>query len=149
VHITLDGVDPLLYAVKKAIGSLRLTEEEARTTARRTYENNPGLTSFEIGQAIGRSRQAVDSYVADLRASTELKMDLEIFPMHRLGLPQERIANRLSVLQRTLSDHLAKMPELANQPKADLSRGFTVAQVAEKHACPEAFSTEYRGSLFS
>ena len=28
------------------------------------------------------------------------------------------------------------MPELANQPKADLSRGFTVAQVAEKHACP-------------
>jgi len=28
------------------------------------------------------------------------------------------------------------MPELANQPKADLSKGFTVPQVAEKHACP-------------
>ena len=28
------------------------------------------------------------------------------------------------------------MPELANSSKADLSRGFTVAQVAEKHACP-------------
>jgi hypothetical protein len=29
------------------------------------------------------------------------------------------------------------MPELANQPKADLSRGFTVAQVAEKHGWTE------------
>ncbi len=65
-----------------------------------------------------------------------MEMDLEIFRMHRLGLPQERIANRLSVPQRTLSDHLAKMPELANQPKADLSKGFTVGLVAEKYACP-------------
>ena len=32
-----------------------------------------------------------------------------------------------------IRNHLAKMPELANQPKADLSRGLTVAQVAEKH----------------
>ena len=55
VHIiTLDGVDPLLYAAKKAIGPLQLTEEKARTTARRAYENNPRLTSFEIWQAIGR-----------------------------------------------------------------------------------------------
>ncbi|MEA3416537.1 MAG: ParB N-terminal domain-containing protein, partial [Thermodesulfobacteriota bacterium] len=61
VHIiTLDGLDPLLYAAKKAIGPLQLTEDEARTTARRAYENNSRLTSFEIGQAIGRSRQAVD-----------------------------------------------------------------------------------------
>jgi hypothetical protein len=28
------------------------------------------------------------------------------------------------------------MPELANPVNADLSRGFTVARVAEKHACP-------------
>ncbi len=80
--ITLDGLDPLLYAAKKAIGPLQLTEEEARTTARRAYENNPRLTSFEIGQAIGRSRQAVDVYIADLRASTELEMDLKTFRMH-------------------------------------------------------------------
>jgi hypothetical protein len=33
-------------------------------------------------------------------------------------------------------NHLAKMPVLANQLNSDLSRGFTVAQVAEKHACP-------------
>jgi len=35
--------------------------------------------------------------------------------------------------RETIRNHLAKMPELANQPKADLSRGLTVAKVAEKH----------------
>ncbi len=54
--ITLDGVDPLLYAAKKAIGPLQLDEEEARDTARRAYENNPRLMSVEIGRAVGRSR---------------------------------------------------------------------------------------------
>jgi len=127
----------LCYAAKKAIGPLQLTEEEARTTARRAYENNPRLTSFEIGQAIGRSRQAVDAYIADLSASTELEMDLKTFHMHRLGLPQERIANRLSVPQRILSYHLAKMPSLAIPLNADLSKGFTVPQVAEKHSWAE------------
>jgi ParB-like nuclease family protein len=76
--ITLDGLDPLLYAAKKAIGPLQLTEDEARTTARRAYENNPRLTSFEIGQAIGHSRQAVDSYISDLRASFQMDLDLKI-----------------------------------------------------------------------
>jgi hypothetical protein len=28
---------------------------------------------------------------------------------------------------------MAKMPELANQPQADLSRGLTVIKVAEKY----------------
>ena len=37
------------------------------------------------------------------------------------GLPQERIANGLSVPQRTLSDHLAKMPLLAIPLNTDLS----------------------------
>ena len=35
-----------------------------------------------------------------------------------------------------IRDHLAKMPVLANPPNADLTKGFTVAQAAEKHACP-------------
>jgi hypothetical protein len=39
-----------------------------KNTAGRAFQNNPGLTSSEIGKAIGRSRQAVDSYIADLRA---------------------------------------------------------------------------------
>ncbi len=33
----LDGIDPLLYAAKKAIGPKQLTEDEARDTARRAY----------------------------------------------------------------------------------------------------------------
>ena len=107
VHIiTLDGLDPLLYAAEKAIGPLQLTEDEARTTARRSYENNPRLTSFEIGQAIGRSRQAVDSYIADLRAATNMEIDIKIFRMHRLGIPQERIAARLGIVQASIHNHL-------------------------------------------
>ena len=134
VHIiTLDGLDPLLYAAKKAIGPLQLTEDEARTTARRAYENNPRLTSFEIGQAIGRSRQAVDSYISDLRASFQMDLDLKILRMNGLHIPQERMANRLGVLQQTISIHLQKMPELAKLVNTDLSKGFTVSHVAEKH----------------
>ncbi|MBW2544063.1 MAG: hypothetical protein JRD43_01055 [Deltaproteobacteria bacterium] len=71
--------------------------------------------------------------------------------MNRLGITQDRIAKRLGLPQKTISNHLAKMPVLANQPKAelhhhllkmatlpnsintDLSRGFTVPQIAEKH----------------
>jgi len=133
----LDGKVPLLYAAKKAIGPRQLTEEETRNTARRAFQNNPSLTSSEIGKAIGRSRQAVDSYIADLRAATQMDMDLKIFRMNRLGIPQERIAKRFDLLQRTISNHLEKMPGLANLLNTDLSRGFTVAQVAEKHGWTE------------
>jgi len=35
-----------------------------------------------------------------------------------------------------MRDHLSKMPELANSTNTDLSGGFTVSRVAEKHACP-------------
>ena len=133
----LDGVDPLLYAAKKAIGPQQLTEEEARKTARRAFQNNPSLTSSEIGKAIGRSRQAVDSYIADLRAATQMELDLKIFRMNQLKIPQERIAKRLGQARETIRNHLAKMATLPNQPNADLSRGFTVAQVAEKHGWTE------------
>ena len=86
--------------------------------------------------AVGRSRQAVDSYIADLRASTELKMDLKIFHMHRNSIPQERIGTRLGIIQRTVSKHLEKMPTLANVLNTDLTKGFTVPQVAEKYRWP-------------
>jgi len=39
--------------------------------------------------------------------------------------------------QKTLSNHLAKMPELAKWLNSDLSKGFTVPQVAQKHDWPE------------
>jgi hypothetical protein len=40
-------------------------------------------------------------------------------------------------IRETIRYHLAKMPGLANLPKADLTRGITVPQVAEKHGWPE------------
>jgi hypothetical protein len=66
-----------------------------------------------------------------------MELDLKIFRMNRLGIPQERIAKRLEVDQKTIHNHLGKMPGLANLLKADLSRGFTVAQVAEKRGWTE------------
>ena len=114
-----------------------MTEDEARDTARRAYNKNPALTSADIGKAIGRSRQTVDSYIADLRAVTQLGLDIKIFRTDRLGISQERIAKRLGFPQKTISNHLAKMPVLANQLNTDLSRGFTVSQVAEKHGWAE------------
>ena len=129
----LDGTDPLLYAAKKAIGPRQLTEDEARDTARRAYNKNTGLSSADIGKAIGRSRQTVDSYIADLRAVTQMGLDIKIFRMNRLGIPQDRIAKRLDLIRTSLHYHLSKMPVLANSTNADLSRGFTVPQVAEKH----------------
>ena len=129
----LDGTDPLLYAAKKAIGPRQLTEDEARDTARRAYNKNPALTSADIGKAIGRARRTVDSYIADLKAATRLGIDLKIFRMNRLGIPQDRIAKRLGAPQQTISGHLPKMATLPNPVNSDLSRGFTVSQVAEKH----------------
>ena len=129
----LNGADPLLYAAKKAIGPRQLTEDEARDTARRAYGKNSRLSSADIGKAIGRSRQTVDSYIADLRAATQIGLDIKIFRMDCLGIPQDRIAKRLGVDQKTIHNHLGKMPALANFLNTDLSRGFTVSQVAEKH----------------
>ena len=134
----LDGTDPLLYAAGKAIGPRQLTEEETKNTARRAFQNNPALTSSQIGSAIGRSRQAVDAYISDLRAVVQMDLDLKIFRLKRLGIPQERIAARLGMPQRTICDHLARMPGLANPVNSDLHRGFTVSQVAEKHGWTES-----------
>ncbi|MDA3831944.1 MAG: DNA methyltransferase [Spirochaetales bacterium] len=138
VHIiTLDGLDPLLYAAKKAIGPLQLSEEEARNTASRAYEKNARLSSAEIGKAIGRFRRIVDNYIADLRAKTQVELYLKIFHMRRLGIPQERIALFLDVPQQTISNHLPKMAVLPNPVNTELKQGFTVPQVAEKHGWAE------------
>ena len=129
----LEGTDPLLYAAKKAIGPKQLTEDEARDTARRAYKKNTGLRSADIGKAIGRARRTVDSYIADLKAATQLDIDLKIYRMNRLGIPQDRMANRLGLIRTSLHYHLSKMATLPNSTNTDLSRGFTVSQVAEKH----------------
>ena len=57
--------------------------------------------------------------------------------MNRLGIPQDRIAKRLGLVRTLLHYHLSKMAELPNPPNADLSKGFTVFQVAEKHGRTE------------
>ena len=49
---------------------------------------------------------------------------------------EERIATRLGLDQKTIHYHLGKKAELPFSLNTDLSKGFTVSQVAEKHACP-------------
>ncbi len=51
--------------------------------------------------------------------------------MHRLGIPQDRIASRLDIARETVRDHLAKLAILPNPPNSDLKKGFTVSQTAE------------------
>lgn len=53
--------------------------------------------------------------------------------MNRPDILQERIAKRLGVDRKTIHNHLPKMPALANPVNRDLTRGFTVARVAEKY----------------
>ena len=53
--------------------------------------------------------------------------------MNRFRLPQEHMANRLGVLQQTISLHLQEMAALPKLVNTDLLKGFTVPQVAEKH----------------
>ncbi|MBN1906143.1 MAG: hypothetical protein JW927_13715 [Deltaproteobacteria bacterium] len=95
----------MLYAAQKAIGSRQLNDEEAKDTARRAFQNNPKLTSKIIGASIGRSRRAVDSYLSDLRAATQFDFNLKILRMNRLDIPQERIAQRFGMDQKTISNH--------------------------------------------
>ncbi len=57
--------------------------------------------------------------------------------MNRLGIPQERIAKKFGVNQALIHNHLLKMATLPNLINSDLGKGFTVAQVAEKHGWTE------------
>jgi DNA-binding CsgD family transcriptional regulator len=67
-----------------------------------------------------------------------MDLDIKIFRMHRLGIPQDRIAKQMGINQASIHNHLLKMATLPNLINADLVRGFTVAQVAEKHGWPGA-----------
>jgi predicted transcriptional regulator len=136
--IKLNGSDPLLYAAQKAIGPRQLNEEEARDNARRAYQNNPKLTSEVIGKALGRSRRTVDSYISDLRAAAKADLGLKIYRMSRLSVPQERISNRLGILQSVISNYLSEKAVLPNPINSDLKKGFTVTQTAENHGWPES-----------
>jgi hypothetical protein len=136
-EIDLNGQDALLYSASRNKGPKELTENECKEVARRAYVANKDLTSGEIGLAIGRSRQAVDEYIKDLRAAAELVKDLAILRMDRLGLPQARGAVRVELSQAQLNEHLSGMPDLAFPINAGLARGFTAAQVAEQQGWPE------------
>jgi hypothetical protein len=47
----------------------------------------------------------------------------------------------MGVNQKTIHNHLGEMPELAFLLNTDLSKGFTVPQVAEKHGWAEPLAS--------
>ncbi len=65
----------------------------------------------------------------------QMGLDIKIFRMNRLGIPQDRMAKRLGMDQKTIHNHLGKMAALPNflngtlRVTFRLSRGFTIAQM--------------------
>jgi len=62
----------------------------------------------------------------------EAKRFSKIESQHDEPSPMILCVSHLEVDQKTIHNHLGKMPGLAKSQKADLSKGFTIAQVAEK-----------------
>ncbi len=135
--VDLNGDDPLLYAASRQTDGLKLSESDARKTARAAYARNPKLTSAQIASRVKRSQRTVNEYLKDLRAAYEMQQDLLILKLDRLGWPQEWIAERIGLSQKTVDNHLVKMAELPKLLNSDLQRGFPVHKVAEKHGWPE------------
>ena len=55
-----------------------------------------------------------------------------------IGVPKERISDRLDLNRNTIRDYLAKKETFPNEPNIDFKKGFTVAQVTEKQGWPES-----------
>jgi hypothetical protein len=102
------------------------------------YRLLDGAHRWSAYKATGRARRTVDNYIADLRAVNQMGMDIKVFRMNRLGIPQDRVAKRLGQAREVIRDHLAEMATLPNPPNTDLSQGFTVSQVAQKHGWTES-----------
>ena len=57
--------------------------------------------------------------------------------MGLLGIPQERIAQRLGVTQFVVHDHLLKTSELKNAINELVTKGFAINTIAERLDWPE------------
>ncbi|KPA14411.1 ParB-like nuclease domain protein [Candidatus Magnetomorum sp. HK-1] len=134
----LKGNSALLYSASKAIGPKQLLEEEAKETARIAYKNDSKISVAKISRSIGRSSRTVARYISDLKAVYEQGLDIKIFKMTKLGIPQDRVAFILDIPQRTLSNRIEKLTEMIKPIKSDLAKGFSVSQIAKKYDCSES-----------
>ncbi len=91
------------------------------------------MSSAKIGKAVGRARRTVDSYLTELKTVAQVKMDLKLYKIYRVEIPQERIATRLDETRERIRNHLGDPAILPDRPNSDLKQGFTVSQIAEKH----------------
>lgn len=137
IVIGLDGEIARLYAARQNRFGKDLTDVDAEYVATTTFQENLRVTNKDIALAVGRSEATVSGYLSDLRARHELAQDLKIFKMGLLGIPQERIAQRLGMERETVAKHLVKNSELKNLPNELLTKGFLPNTIAEKLGWPE------------
>ena len=75
-------------------------------------------------------------------------MALSSIQLSLLGIPQERIAQKLQESRETIRRYLVDLVTWPNQPNADLKKGFAVARVADRQQFTNLTTGEsYTGRL--
>ena len=122
------------YTTEARLGELIKEEQEkgrlatGKENLKQHRSSNEG-TSDEMKTLADYGLDKEDSYHAQALAEHQ---DVKIFKMALLGIPLERIADRLGMPRKTVEDHLAKTSELKKSPNEQIKRGFSPNTVAEK-----------------
>ena len=130
--VALDGQNPLLFSALCQDRGKDLGDSDAESVAQRVFQADPKISNREIAGKLGRSESAVSGYLKDLRARYDMAQDVKIFKMHQLGIPQERIAQRLGVSRDAIQEHLCKTSELNKSTNDLLKAGFSSNTICEK-----------------
>jgi hypothetical protein len=135
--IDLNGQSPLLFAASCQDRGKNLGDADAQSVAERAFASDPKITNREIAKHVGRSEATISSYLKDLRAKHDMQQNVKIFKMALLGIPQERIGERLGMPRQTVDEHLPKTSELKKSANDLLTKGFSANTVASKLGWPE------------
>lgn len=137
VVVDLMGDSPLAISAYVQDTGLALTNKAAEKDARRLYESDKTITSAQLAKILHRSIRTIDNYIADLRAQYEVSQDIKILKMTRLGIPQDRIEEILSIPQSIISEHLSEMETLLKSINDKIERGLPINDVARQEYWPE------------
>jgi hypothetical protein len=147
--VDIPPADQLLFAYHEdAAAALPYSAADVKSVARRLYRqrsNGQGANVVDIARDLGRARQTVEEWLADLVAA-----DNERERLHRFGravaahalsaarISQRRVGKLLGVSQKTVSNDagLGITTHFADQSVVDMARGF-IAETATRGSTPE------------
>jgi len=69
------------------------------------------------------------------RVIPSLSSEMKILLLHSLGIPDERIAEKLKINRKTVTKYCNNL-KLFQSVRDSLSKGLFISEAAEKHACP-------------